>query len=115
MNADDAQMNAENRLVLRDQAGRVEIPLTRFSSAFICASSAFICVFTAFGPTLSTAAEISVKDDLGRTVEMKEPATRIVTLAPALTELVFTAGAGDRVVGVSAYSDYPPQAKKLPQ
>ncbi len=48
-------------------------------------------------------------------VEMKEPAKRIVTLAPFLTELVFTAGAGERVVGVSAYSDYPPEAKKLPQ
>ena len=63
----------------------------------------------------SVAAEISLKDDLGRTVEMKEPARRIVTLAPALTELVFTAGGGDRVVGASAYSDYPPEAKKLPQ
>ena len=46
---------------------------------------------------------------------MAAPAKRIVTLAPFLTELVFTAGAGDRIVGVSAFSDYPPQAKKLPQ
>lgn len=37
-------------------------------------------------------------------------ATRIVTLAPHLTELVFVAGAGDRLVGVSAFSDYPPAA-----
>jgi iron complex transport system substrate-binding protein len=61
------------------------------------------------------AASISLKDDLDRQVELKEPAKRIVTLAPALTELVFSVGAGDRVVGVSAYSDYPPEAKKLPQ
>ena len=46
---------------------------------------------------------------------MKAPAKRIVTLAPFLTELVFSAGAGERVVGVSAYSDYPEAAKKLPQ
>lgn len=39
---------------------------------------------------------------------------RIVTLAPNLTELVFAAGAGDTLVGVSAYSDYPPPARKLP-
>jgi iron complex transport system substrate-binding protein len=83
-------------------------------SAFICATSAFICVFTAFFPTQSTAAPISLTDDLGRKVELKEPAKRIVTLAPFLTELVFAAGAGDRVVGVSAYSDYPPEAGKLP-
>jgi iron complex transport system substrate-binding protein len=41
-------------------------------------------------------------------------ATRIVTLAPNLAELVFAAGAGDALVGVSAYSDYPPAAKALP-
>jgi len=40
--------------------------------------------------------------------------TRIVTLAPNLTELVFAIGAGDAIVGVSAYSDFPPQAKSLP-
>ena len=54
-------------------------------------------------------------DDTGRKVELKAPAKRIVALAPFLTELAFSAGAGDRVVGVSAYSDYPPKAKELPQ
>jgi iron complex transport system substrate-binding protein len=78
-------------------------------------SSAFICGFTAFCIASSAAAEISLKDDLGRTVTLPAPAQRIVTLAPFLTELVFTAGAGNRVVGVSAYSDYPSEAKKLPQ
>jgi iron complex transport system substrate-binding protein len=40
--------------------------------------------------------------------------SRVVTLAPNLTELVFAAGAGDVLVGVSAYSDYPPAARQLP-
>ena len=40
--------------------------------------------------------------------------TRLVTLAPNLTELVYAAGAGDTLVGVSAYSDYPPAALELP-
>jgi iron complex transport system substrate-binding protein len=78
-------------------------------------SSAFIGGFTAFCITASTAASISIKDDLDRSVELKQPAQRIVTLAPSLTELAFSVGAGSRVVGVSAYSDYPPEAKKLPQ
>ncbi len=40
---------------------------------------------------------------------------RIVTLAPNLTELVFAAGAGEVLVGASAYSDYPPAALDLPR
>ena len=39
---------------------------------------------------------------------------RIVTLAPHLTEMVYTVGAGDALVGVVAYSDYPEQALSLP-
>ena len=77
-------------------------------------SSVFICGFLAFWVTSSTAAPISLQDDLGRKVELKQPAQRIVALAPFLTEIVFSVGAGERVVGVSAYSDYPPQAAKLP-
>ena len=63
----------------------------------------------------SAAAEISLTDDIGRKVELKQPARRIVTLAPFLTELVYSAGAGARIVGVSAYSDYPSEAKALPR
>ena len=59
-------------------------------------------------------AAITLTDDLGRKVELKQPAKRIVTLAPFLTELAFAIGAGHRVVGVSAYSDYPAEAKSLP-
>lgn len=44
-----------------------------------------------------------------------EPARRIVTLAPHLTELTYSAGAGDRLVGADAYSDYPPEARALPR
>ncbi|MBU9819539.1 vitamin B12 ABC transporter substrate-binding protein BtuF [Rahnella sp. Lac-M11] len=43
------------------------------------------------------------------------PAQRVISLAPNLTELAFAAGMGDQLVGVSAYSDFPPQASKLEQ
>jgi len=76
---------------------------------------AFSCFFTAFCITSSVAAPISLHDDLDRPVELQAPARRIVTLAPFLTELVYAAGAGERVVGVSAYSDFPLEARKLPQ
>ena len=66
--------------------------------------------------TLSAVASpIAVKDDLGREVVLPHPAQRIVTLAPFLTELAFSIGAGDRVVGASAFSDYPREAKRLPR
>jgi iron complex transport system substrate-binding protein len=55
----------------------------------------------------------------GCSIEADQPAStahhaRIATLAPHLTELVFAAGAGDKLVGVSAYSDYPAEALELP-
>ena len=40
---------------------------------------------------------------------------RVVSLAPNLTEIVFAVGAGDRLIGVSDYSDYPEAARSLPR
>ncbi len=42
-----------------------------------------------------------------------EPPVRIVSLAPSITEMLFALGVGDRVVGVSTYCDYPPQAAQI--
>jgi len=61
------------------------------------------------------AAEITGTDDRGRTVRLPAPAQRIVALAPSITELAYAAGAGDRLVGVARYSDYPAAAKGIPQ
>jgi len=44
-----------------------------------------------------------------------QPATRIVSLAPHLTELAFSAGAGERIVATVDYSDHPPQARQIPR
>lgn len=60
-------------------------------------------------------ADITVTDDAGRSLRLRAPAQRIVSLAPHATELLFAAGAGDHVVGVSAFSDYPEAARLLPQ
>ena len=59
-------------------------------------------------------AQVALTDDLGRRVTLAAPASRIVTLAPSITEAAFAVGAGARVVGVSAWSDHPPQAARLP-
>ena len=58
-------------------------------------------------------AAISVRDGSGATVTLAQPAKRVVTLAPHATELVYAAGAGERIVGVSDYSDYPPAANAI--
>ena len=47
--------------------------------------------------------------------DTNQTVSRIITLAPHLTELVYAAGAGDRLVGVVEYSDFPPQAENLPR
>ncbi|MDY0976435.1 cobalamin-binding protein [Massilia sp. CFBP9012] len=60
-------------------------------------------------------AGVTVVDDVGRTVTLAQPARRVVSLAPHVTELLYAAGGGARVVGAVNYSDYPEAAKKLPQ
>ena len=57
----------------------------------------------------------SMVDDAGRPKALTYPAHRVVTLAPALAELVYAAGSHDQLVGVSAYSDFPEMAKHKPQ
>ena len=65
--------------------------------------------------TATTArADITVIDDSGYRIVLSAPAKRIVSLAPHVTELLFAAGAGKKVVGVSSASDYPAEALRLP-
>lgn len=54
-----------------------------------------------------------VKDDLGREVRLPDRIERIVSLAPSATEMIYAAGAGDRVVGVTTYCNYPEAAKSI--
>jgi iron complex transport system substrate-binding protein len=57
-------------------------------------------------------AQIEVVDDLNRKIQFQNPPQRIVSLAPSITETLFSLGLGDRVVGVTRYCNYPPEAKK---
>ena len=68
-----------------------------------------------FGVTAPVRAEVRVVDDEGVTLVLPAPAQRIVSIAPHLTELLFAAGAGSRVVAVSDWSDYPAAAQGLPK
>lgn len=58
-------------------------------------------------------AEVVITDDSGVTLRLAAPAKRIVSLAPHVTEALFAAGVGERVVGTVDYSDYPEAAKTI--
>jgi iron complex transport system substrate-binding protein len=58
---------------------------------------------------------LEVIDATGAAVALRAPARRIVSLAPNATELLFAAGAGDRVVGALSPADWPPEAAHLPR
>ncbi|MWJ29308.1 ABC transporter substrate-binding protein [Halomonas sp. ZH2S] len=57
--------------------------------------------------------EVCAVDDREREVCLEAPAKRIAALSPGATELVYAAGAGEQVVAVVSYSDYPPEAQKV--
>ncbi len=60
-------------------------------------------------------ADVAVNDESGRTVRLTQPARRIVSLSPHITENLFAIGAGNRVVGTVEFSNYPEEAKKIRQ
>ena len=67
-------------------------------------------VLTACTPNEQTPTQYVV-DDLGRLVTINGTPERIISLAPSNTEILFALGLGDRVVGVTMYCDYPPEAQ----
>lgn len=75
----------------------------------------FLLVLFYLSLSTNSYAGLSVEDDAGNTVTLVQPAKRIISLAPHVTELLFAAGAGQHIVGAVSYSDYPDAAKKLPR
>src|SRR5512146_1362530 len=56
---------------------------------------------------------VSLTDGNGRTVTLKLPVQRVLSLAPSNTEVLFAVGAGSQLVGRDSFSDYPPEAKNV--
>ncbi len=82
---------------------------TRGTNWFLPALLSIALTLTACGPTEQTPVEY-VFDDLGRLVAINGTPQRIISLAPSNTEILFALGLGDKVVGVTDWCDYPPEA-----
>ena len=68
----------------------------------------------AAGAAAADGPALRLVDDAGHEVALAHPAHRIVALAPHLTELVYAAGAGNQLVAVGKFSDFPPEARAKP-
>ncbi|MGE5071870.1 MAG: ABC transporter substrate-binding protein [Anaerolineae bacterium] len=74
-----------------------------------------IVAASACGPAIAPqAGPVSLVDGSGRTVILRLPAERVVSIAPSNTEVLFSVGAGKQLVGRDSFSDYPPEAKDIP-
>jgi iron complex transport system substrate-binding protein len=66
-------------------------------------------------PFMAHVSQRSFVDDLGRRIFLAKAPTRIVSLAPSLTEILFAIGAGSQVAGVTEFCDYPAEAQAKPK
>jgi iron complex transport system substrate-binding protein len=70
-----------------------------------------LCLSPACSPkNLAPGGEHVFVDEQGRTVKINADPQRIISLAPSVTETLFALGLADRIVGVTSYCDYPPEA-----
>ena len=65
-------------------------------------------------PEDAVSSPIEITDQLGRVIKLDGTPQRIVSLAPSNTEILFALGLDDRIVAVTDFCDYPPQAKEKP-
>lgn len=71
-------------------------------------------ILPGMAPAASTAAAIQVTDDAGRSIELREPARRVIPLYGAFAEMLYAVGAGDRVAARTQADRFPPEIERLP-
>jgi iron complex transport system substrate-binding protein len=88
-------------------------PASRLRSALVLPTVAAAVCAAAVAAGAAASAVRTVTDDSGRSVTVRAPPLRIVSLSPGGTEMLFAAGAGTQVVATVEYSDVPPEAKRV--
>ena len=99
---ENMQMKAEKTYMMWAAIAVVVTSVVAFTGGYIAGAS-----------VSSTDEGILLVDDYGRTIKLDNVPERIVSVAPTPTEILFAVGAGDLVVGVDDYSDYPAEAANL--
>ncbi len=83
----------------------------KITAVVVLVAALSVCILAATKPSGHISQpSTTITDDLGRAVTISKTAERIVSLAPSNTEILFALGLGDKVVGVTEYCDYPPEA-----
>lgn len=84
----------------------------RIAMAGMAVLSCLILALPSVGQNGAEPAMRTVFDELGRELRVPVTINRIVSLAPSVTETLFALGLGDKVVGVTAFCDFPPEARE---
>ena len=95
----------------REMGARLPSPVQRLANTLTLT----LCLLAPLSLAEPTQTEIRLTDGLGHTLVLDRPATRIVSLAPNITESLFAVGAGELIVATVNYSDYPEAALAIPR
>ena len=103
------------RVDVSDATGRLCGVTVRLRRTLWVTASALTLVVACQLVSPTALAATTVTDDTGQRVTLSNPPQRIISLAPGATEMLFAAGAGDRLIATVDFSDEPAAAKRVPR
>jgi|LSQX01.1.fsa_nt_gb iron complex transport system substrate-binding protein len=80
---------------------------------FIAVLMLTACQRSAAGGEVPITDGVEITDMTGKTITLKKLPERIVSLSPSNTEIVFALGAGDKLVGITSFCDYPEETQNV--